>query len=168
MTTTTQQKQTSITKDAANKKLFVVREFDGTLEQVWKAWTESKLLDMWWAPKPWKAKTKKMDFREGGFWLYCMEGPDGTQIWCRVDYQTIIPNRGFTTIDAFCDAEGNKTSDFPGMHWKNEFSETETGTKVIVELTFASEADLEKIIEMGFKEGFTAAHNNLDELLAGQ
>jgi len=29
-----------------------------------------------------------------------------------------------------------------------------------------TEADLEKIIEMGFKEGFAAAHNNLDELLA--
>ena len=45
MTTTTQQKQTIITKDAANKKLFVVREFDGTPHQVWKAWTESNLLD---------------------------------------------------------------------------------------------------------------------------
>jgi uncharacterized protein YndB with AHSA1/START domain len=168
MTTTTQQRQTTITKDAANKKLFVAREFDGTLDQVWKAWTESNLLDKWWAPKPWKAKTKKMDFREGGYWLYCMEGPDGTQIWCRVDYQTIIFNKSFTAVDAFCDAEGNKTGDFPSMHWKNEFSKTETGTKVTVEITFSSEADLEKIIEMGFEEGFTAAHNNLDELLEKQ
>jgi hypothetical protein len=27
---------------------------------------------------------------------------------------------------------------------------------------------MEKIIEMGFKEGFTAAHSNLDELLEKQ
>jgi uncharacterized protein YndB with AHSA1/START domain len=163
---TTQKKQTIITKDAANKKLFVVREFDGTPEQVWKAWTESELLDKWWAPRPWKAKTKKMDFREGGFWLYCMEGPNGEQQWCRVDYKSIVPNKSFTAIDAFCDEEGNKTADFPNMHWKNEFSKTDTGTKVTVEITFASESDLEKIIEMGFKEGFTMAHSNLDELLA--
>ncbi|HXL58618.1 MAG TPA: SRPBCC domain-containing protein [Chitinophagaceae bacterium] len=166
MTTTTQQKQTIITKDAANKKLFVVREFDGTPHQVWKAWTESNLLDKWWAPKPWKAKTKKMDFREGGFWLYCMEGPEGEQHWCREDFQSIIPNKSFTAISAFCDEEGNKTSELPGMQWKNEFSKTEIGTKVIVEITFSTEADLEKIIEMGFKEGFTMAHSNLDELLA--
>src|SRR3954452_16239613 len=113
MTTTTQQKQTTITKDAANKKILVVRDFDGAPEQVWKAWTESKLLDMWWAPKPWKAKTKKMDFREGGYWLYCMEGPDGEQIWCRVDYQTITPDKSFIAVGAFCDADGNKTEIFP-------------------------------------------------------
>ena len=162
----TQQKQTTITKDTANKKILVVREFDGTPEQVWKAWTESDLLDKWWAPRPWKAKTKSMDFREGGFWLYYMEGPDGTKQWCRSDYESIDPGKSFTSIDAFCDEQGNKTNDLPGMHWKNEFSKTETGTKVTVEIIFSTEADLEKIIEMGFEEGFTAAHNNLDELLA--
>jgi hypothetical protein len=35
-----------------------------------------------------------------------------------------------------------------------------------VEITFDSVKDLKKIIEMGFKEKFTAAHTNLDELLA--
>jgi uncharacterized protein YndB with AHSA1/START domain len=162
----TQQKQTTITKDAANKKLFVVREFDGTLEQVWRAWTESELLDKWWAPRPWKARTKKMNFSEGGSWLYCMEGPAGEQQWCRADYKSIVSQKSFTAVDAFCDEEGNENSDFPSMHRKNQFSKTDTGTKVIVEITFEREEDLEKIIEMGFKEGFTMAHSNLDELLA--
>jgi uncharacterized protein YndB with AHSA1/START domain len=168
MTTTTQQRQTTITKDAAGKKLFVVREFDGALEHVWKAWTESDLLDKWWAPKPWKAVTKSMDFREGGTWLYCMEGPDGTRHWCRVDFESIVPKKSFTSVGSFCDEEGNKTFEIPSMHWNIEFSKTETGTKVTVEVTFSSEADLEKIVEMGFKEGFTMAHGNLDELLAQQ
>jgi hypothetical protein len=51
------------------------------------------------------------------------------------------------------------------MHWKNEFSATDKGTKVEIEITFANEADMHKIIEMGFEEGFTSAHGNLDELL---
>lgn len=162
----TSQKQTMITKDLPNKKLVVVRDFDGSPEQVWRAWTDSSLLDLWWAPRPYKAKTKAMDFREGGYWLYCMEGPEGIAAWCRVDYQTIVPNQLFTAIDAFCDEDGNDTNVLPGMRWKNEFIATEYGTRVTVEITFNSEADLEKIIEMGFKEGFTAAHGNLDELLA--
>jgi len=166
MMTTTNQKQTTITKDAANKKLFVVREFKGTPEKVWKAWTESTLLDKWWAPRPWKARTKTMDFREGGHWLYCMEGPQGEEHWCRIDYKTIVPNKSYTAVDAFCDENGNVTEQFPNMHWKNEFIKTGSGTKVNVEITFSSLENLERIIEMGFKEGFTMAHSNLDELLA--
>ena len=51
------------------------------------------------------------------------------------------------------------------MHWKNEFGETESGTQVEVVITYSSVADLEKILELGFEEGFTAALGNLDELL---
>ena len=158
-------KKTTISKDAANKKLIVVREFDAPLAEVWKAWTQKDILDMWWAPKPWKAKTKTMDFREGGHWLYSMVGPDGTESYCRVDYKTIVDNKSFVSEDAFCDENGNINNDIPGMHWKNEFTSTDTGTKVVVGVSFDSEADMEKIIEMGFEAGFTAAHGNLDELL---
>ena len=158
-------KQTTISKDAANKKLIVVREFDAPLGEVWKAWTDSSILDEWWAPKPWKAKTKSMDFREGGVWLYSMVGPDGSESFCRADFKTIVENKSFTADDAFCDENGNVTREIPGMHWKNEFSTTTEGTKVEVEITFDSEADMDTIISMGFEEGFTAAHGNLDELL---
>ncbi len=163
---TQEQKQTTITKDAANKKLFIVREFDAPLDQVWKAWTESNLLDNWWAPKPWKARTKTMNFTEGGFWLYCMEGPNGEKQWSRADYKTIVPNKSYTAVDCFCDENGNMSNDFPQMSWKNEFSEANGVTKVSIEITFDSEESLNKVVEMGFKEGFTAAHRNLDELLA--
>lgn len=160
------QKQTLVSKDLANKKLVIVREFDAPLEQVWKAWTQSHLLDKWWAPKPWKAETKKMDFREGGSWLYCMVGPEGPGSWCRADFKTISKHKSYTGLDSFCDENGSLNQDFPTMHWKVEFSETDSGTKVEVEITFSSEADLEKILELGFEEGFTSAHGNLDELLA--
>jgi uncharacterized protein YndB with AHSA1/START domain len=159
-------KETIYSKDVANKKIKVVREFDAPVEQVWKAWTEPELLDQWWAPKPWKANTQSQDFRESGNWLYYMEGPDGSRHYCRVDYQTIAPNKSFTGLDAFCDENGKINTDFPSMHWKLAFNKSTNGTKVEVEITFDSEADMEKIIEMGFKEGFAAAHTNLDELLA--
>lgn len=159
-------KETIYTKDQTNKKLRVVREFDAPVEQVWKAWTESWLLDQWWAPKPWKANTQSMDFREGGAWLYYMQGPDGSRHYCRLDYETIVPKRSFSGQDAFCDEKGNINEEFPRMNWKTQFSTAGNGTKVEVVINFASEADMEKIIEMGFKEGFAAAHGNLDEILA--
>jgi uncharacterized protein YndB with AHSA1/START domain len=161
-------KETIYTKDVSNKKIKVIREFDAPVEQVWKAWTEKELLDQWWAPRPWKANTISMDFRDGGTWLYYMEGPDGSRHYCRADYSSIIPNKSYEGLDAFTDENGNINTEFPRMKWKVEFNKTEAGTRINVEISFDSEDDLEKIIEMGFKEGFAMAHNNLDELLAGQ
>lgn len=71
----------------------------------------------------------------------------------------------FDADDSFCDEEGNRNYELPGMRWNNVFTLNGTGTNVNVSITFTSEEDLEKIISMGFKEGFAAAHNNLDELL---
>jgi uncharacterized protein YndB with AHSA1/START domain len=161
-------KQTTISRDDVNLKLLIEREFEAPLDLVWKAWTDSNLLDLWWAPRPWKAKTKSMDFKEGGTWLYSMIGPDGSEIFCRLDYEKIVPNKRFIATDAFCDENGNTTETFPNMHWKNEFRADGESTKVIIEISFKTVEDMDKIIEMGFKEGFTAAHGNLDELLEKQ
>jgi uncharacterized protein YndB with AHSA1/START domain len=160
-------KETIYTEDLARKKIKVVREFDAPVEQVWKAWTESKLLDQWWAPKPWKTTTKSMDFREGGRWFYYMEGPDGSRHYCIADYKSIVPNKSYSADDAFCDESGTEIQDFPNMHWEVEFVKNGSATKVNTEITFTSEENMKKIIEMGFKDGFAAAHTNLDELLAG-
>jgi uncharacterized protein YndB with AHSA1/START domain len=58
-----------------NNNIKISREFAANISLVWDAYTKSDILDKWWAPKPWKARTKKMDFREGGSWLYAMVGP---------------------------------------------------------------------------------------------
>ncbi len=159
---------THIAKDLPNKKITVTREFDALPEQVWSAWTESELLDQWWAPKPWRAETKTMDFREGGFWLYAMVGPDNSKHWAKVDFQKIEVHKRFHATDCFCNEKGIKNSDLPTMRWKNEFHPTKTGTKVIVEISFTSESDIQRIIEMGFEAGFTSALTNLDQYLNAQ
>jgi len=157
--------ETQFTKDASGKKLLVVRQFDAPVEKVFQAWTEAELLDQWWAPKPWKANTKSMDFKEGGTWLYYMQGPDGTKNYCREDYKKIIPNKLLVCHDSFCDEDGNSDNSMPQMQWEVNFSAKENGTEVTTEITFDTEADLEKIVSMGFKEGYTMGLGNLDDLL---
>jgi uncharacterized protein YndB with AHSA1/START domain len=160
--------ETVYTKDVAKKQMTVVRKFDAPIEQVWKAWTESSLLDQWWAPKPWKARTKSMDFRPGGKWIYAMVGPEGEQHFARMDYETITPQKGYTSEDSFCDENGVKNEEMPSMHWNTQFASTGSGTTVTVLITFSSEEAMDKLVEMGFKEGFAMAHSNLDELLQNQ
>lgn len=158
--------ETRIVKDPSGKKLIVTRFFAAPLTKVWRAWTESRYLDEWWAPRPWKTQTKTMNFAPGGSWLYAMVGPANETHWCRTDYQAVEPEKRFTGVGAFCDENGRVTNEIPSMQWDIRFTSTGDGTTVNVHLSFDNEASLEKIVQMGFKEGFTAAHGNLDELLA--
>ena len=157
--------KTKILKDLANRKLYVTREFNAPVEKVWKAWTDSSLLDKWWAPKPWKAETQIMDMRVGGLWIYSMVGPNGDRSWSLAEFKTVNPEKGFAYSCAFCDKDGNIDDSFPKMDWLIEFKTTAAGTKVEVELTFNKAADMEKLVAMGFEGGFTMGLNNLEELL---
>jgi uncharacterized protein YndB with AHSA1/START domain len=151
--------------DKENNKVSVEREFAAPIAKVWAAWTESQLLDQWWAPKPWQAQTKKMDFKEGGYWLYAMAGPDGTKQWVRADFKSITPLNSFSAQDAFCDEHGTVNETFPRSLWNNNFRETSNSTIVSIQIQYEQLSDLEMIMKMGFKEGFTSALENLDELI---
>jgi uncharacterized protein YndB with AHSA1/START domain len=158
--------ETVFTKDAQSKKLTVERAFDAPLSSVWEAWTDAAILDQWWGPKPYRAETKKMEFKVGGDWLYTMIGPQGDNTVCRVRFIAIEPSKSFSSTAVFCDAAGQPNPDMPAMHWKVIFSMTDGVTLVRTEISFDKEADLETIIAMGFKEGYTMGLGNLDEYLS--
>lgn len=158
--------KTSFNKDKENKKVTIEHMFDAPREKVWEAWSNPSILEKWWGPKTWPATSKSMDFREGGYWHYYMTGPDGTQSWGRLNYLTIDPPKSFTAKDAFCDQEGTKNTDFPSTDWAVEFHDEGEKTRITVVMTFARIEDMEKLIEMGFEEGFADALDNLDRIFA--
>lgn len=144
----------------------VKREFSANLPLVWDTWTKAELLDQWWAPKPYQNKTKSMEFREGGTWLYCMVSPQNEIHWCKNDYLKIVPHISYTGLDAFCDENGVNNLEMPRTEWTNTFSEENGITLVSIAAKYDTLADLEKVIEMGFKEGFTMGLNQLEILLS--
>ncbi|MDJ1493046.1 SRPBCC domain-containing protein [Cytophagaceae bacterium DM2B3-1] len=154
------------TVDKDQNKIHVKRTFDTPLNKVWAAWTDSKLLDQWWAPKPWKAVTKSMEFQEGGYWLYAMVGPEGEKEWARTDYKQITPYQKFSAQDGFCDEQGTVNTSLPRSLWTNAFTEADNTTKVTIEISYDKLEDLESILQFGFQEGFTIALQELDVFLA--
>jgi uncharacterized protein YndB with AHSA1/START domain len=155
--------QFDFTVNKDNNTVNVKREFAAECDLVWAAWTQAVLIDQWWAPKPYQTKTKSMDFRVGGTWLYAMHSPENQVHWCRADYLKIEDHKIYSAIDAFCDENGVMNTDFPRSTWTNIF--ISQGEKTIVDITIAYQSlnDLERIIELGFKEGFTMALGNLDQ-----
>ena len=154
--------------DKTRNQINVEREFDAPLPLVWSAWTQPELLDQWWAPKPWQARTKSLDFRPGGSWIYAMRGPTGEIHWSRADFQQIVSQKSFSTLDGFCDEHGTINADSPRSSWENTFTQNADSTLVRIVITYDKPEDLEKMINMGFKEGFTAGLKNLDLYLASQ
>jgi uncharacterized protein YndB with AHSA1/START domain len=151
--------------DKENKTITVRREFNAELPLVWDAYTKPELLDQWWAPLPYKNETKTMDFREGGKWHYSMLSPEGQRHYCLLFYLKINELRNFEAKDSFGDENGNLNNDFPSMSWNTRFAENRDKTNIHITILFNSLEDLEAIIKMGFKEGFTMGLNQLDTLL---
>ncbi len=154
------------TVDKASKTVFVTKEFDAELSLVWDAFTKQELLDQWWAPKPFLSKTKHMDFKVGGRRFYAMVGPDGPVGWQIQDYKSITPKTNFKFLSVFADKDENPF--LPGSDWDLTFAEKNDLTKVSISIKNDSLERMEKMIEMGFKEGFTATLNYLGELLTSR
>lgn len=157
---------TNFSVDKPNKTVRVQRAFDAPRHHVWAAWTRPELLDQWWAPKPYRTETKSMDFSEGGMWLYAMIGPEGEKHWAKARYTSIDPKDQFCFTDAFCDEHGTKAEGMPTSRWTNAFSESGGVTTVTITIRHDRLEDIEQLIEMGFKEGFLMALQNLEQLLA--
>lgn len=153
-----------VVKDFKERSILISREFNAPLENVWRAYTESELLRLWWAPAPWRAETKTMNFSVGGFWLYAMVGPEGERHCGRMNNTAIVHHQYFEIEDAFCDENGNVNTELPVSKGQIAFRETENGTLVDFKMTYPSEEDLQKIVEMGFVQGITACLDQLEGL----
>lgn len=151
------------TVDKSTKTVFINREFAAELPLVWDAFTKAEILDQWWAPKPFASKTKFMNFEVGGRRFFAMVSPEGQERWLLQKYTSISPKTNFKYLNAFADE--NENPELPGSDWDVSFSEQNGKTKVSVTIYNESLERLERMIEMGFKEGYTATLKTLEELL---
>lgn len=151
--------------DKEKNTLTIKREFAANRQLVWDAYTQKELLEQWFAPRPLTTKTKSMDFREGGSWIYAMVEPNGTEYWGRMDYIKIQPIDYYTGLDAFCDENGDFNTELPRANWNVSFQDFGQNAIVHTIVTYQSLSDLETVIQMGMKEGLTSTLERLDDLL---
>jgi len=167
------------TVDESSNSVLITREFDAELSLVWDAFTKQEILDQWWAPKPLLSKTKVMNFEVGGRRFYSMVWPEGQEHWGVEKYTEIIPKTKIKWLAFFTDKDENINAGLPTVEWELNFSEQNVSpsrifsvepvgrgiTKVSISVYFRSLEELKKMIEMGFKEGFTMTINELANVL---
>ena len=91
--------------------LVVTRIIDAPIELVWKAWTDPEHVMRWWGPKYYTSPSCKIDFREGGKYVFCMRAPidqGGQDSFTAGVYKKIVPMERLEFTQGLSDKDGNK------------------------------------------------------------
>ena len=91
-----------------------------------------------------------------------MVSPEGQERWAIQKYTSITPKTNFKFFNAFADKDENP--ELPGSEWDLNFSEQNGTTKVSITIYNESLDRMEKMIEMGFTEGFTMTDEKFGKL----
>ncbi len=79
----------------AERTMVIHRVIRAPREIVWKAWMNNETLPQWWGPEGFSCRTKKIDLKSGGEWVFDMMGPDGTVHPNHHLYGVVRPGEGF-------------------------------------------------------------------------
>ncbi|MFT5723515.1 MAG: hypothetical protein ACI9JN_000629 [Bacteroidia bacterium] len=154
-----------LTIDADGNAVTISQKFSRDLQIVWNAFTDSMLLDQWWAPMPWKAVTKEMNFEEGGSWDYNLVSPNGEEFSARMDFNEIKIFKSISAMDVFTDDEGLADKEMPASHWNLFFETLGNGTLVTEKIIFEDAYHLNSTLEMGFEQGLKESFRLLERLM---
>ena len=150
------------------RDLVITRVFDAPVERVWKAWTDPNYVMRWWGPTGFTSPSCKIDFREGGKFLFHMRAPKdfqgGQDFYTSGVYKKIVRNKLIEFSQGLSDKDGNRVDpvkmgmppDFPkeipsalafkAVGNKTELTATEYGWK-IGQMRDMSEAGLSQCLD---------------------
>jgi uncharacterized protein YndB with AHSA1/START domain len=151
------------TVDKTKKTVLVDMEIDADISLVWDAFTKKEILDQWYAPAPFQSRTKFMNFEVGGRRFFAMVDTEGNENWVLQKYTSITPKTNFKFFNAFADKDENPQ--LPGSDWDLTFTDQQGSTKVSINIYNESLERMERMIAMGFREGFTMTLTSLRKLL---
>lgn len=149
--------------EAADREIFVTREFNAPRELVWKAMTSPEHVVNWWGPRGFTTTIETMDVRPGGIWKHIMHGPDGTNYPNQSIFKEVVePER-------IVYSHGGRREGGPGVSfvatWTFE-ALAANKTQVSIRMVFASTSDRDFVAkEFGAIEGAKQTLERLGEYL---
>jgi uncharacterized protein YndB with AHSA1/START domain len=114
---------------AASPEFVITRTFDAPRELVWKAHTDCQYLMQWWGPKGFKMRACNLDLRPGGVFHYCLQAPDGQDMWGKFVYREVVAPERLVHIVSFSDEKQSVTRHPMSPSWPLETLATATFTE---------------------------------------
>ncbi|MGQ0484767.1 MAG: SRPBCC family protein [Hyphomicrobiales bacterium] len=112
------------TATASDREFVISRVFDAPRDLVFKAFTEAERMQHWWGPKGFIVVKSAMDLRPGGFYHFCLKGPDGALMWGKFVYREIVAPERIVWINSFSDEARNVTHHPMSPTWPLEMLST--------------------------------------------
>lgn len=162
--------------ETLSNELTITREINAPRDLVFKAFTQAEHLAHWWGPKGFKLIVSSLDLRPDGVFLYCMQAPDGNEMWGKFVYREISAPEKIVFINSFSDKDGNTVRAPFSANWPlevlNVWTLTEAKGKTTLTLKGhpinASEEEMKMYGEMhsSMNQGFNGTFDQLDAYLA--
>ena len=156
----------AVDKDPTACTMRITAEYDAPVEQVWRLWSDPRLLERWWGPPTYPATVDAHDLTPGGHVAYHMTGPDGDEPrgWWKV--LVVDPPRRLELEDGFAHADGAPNLDMPTMQIRVDIRPVDGGARMSVTTAFPSPEAMEQMLTMGMDEGMSLAVSQIDGILA--
>lgn len=149
--------------EQAKHELVLELELDAPAEKLFRCYSDPKLLQQWFAPRPWSIKSTDIDFRPGGRMAFVMASPDGQEFPNAGIYLDIVPNKKIVTTDAITPDTFEPSGPF--MVAEITFEDLGDGkTKYRAVARHWTAETMEQHKQMGFHEGWGQTARQLEAL----
>ena len=146
----------------AQRTMVLQRVIKAPRSIVWGAWMNVEALPQWWGPDGFSCRTKRIDLRTGGEWVFDMVGPDGTVYPNHHLYHDVRPEErfGYTLLWG---ENGPKHADA----WAS-FEDEDGATKVTLGMVFTTAAEFQEARGFGAIELGLQTLGKLDRFIASR
>ncbi|MBB5353041.1 uncharacterized protein YndB with AHSA1/START domain [Haloferula luteola] len=143
--------------------LSITRDVDVPREKLFHCWTDAKLLDEWFCPRPYRTRHTVIEPVPGGRFETEIFGPEGDAFPNIGVFLEVVENERLVTTDFY--RSGWFPNPEPFMTAIVEFEDLGSGrTRYTATARHASEDIMKKHEAMGFTAGWNAALDQLIEL----
>lgn len=121
----------------ARRTMVLQRVIQAPRSIVWDNWMNAETLPQWWGPDGFSCRTKRIDLRAGGEWVFDMIAPDGKIFPNHHLYTTVQPEERIA-YTLLWGENGPKHADA----WAS-FEDQGEGTRVTLGMVFSTEAEFQ-------------------------
>ncbi len=150
------ERKTKVEAEKGRHDLLITREFDLPLELLFKAYTESELLEQWMG-----TKVLKLDNKKYGGWHFQTSYDGKVMFEASGAYHEFIPeqriirthemhNSGFDVVLEFCEFE----------------KLTDDTSKLTIQMVYRSVEHRDKNLKLPFSYGINMAHDELEKVVS--
>ncbi|WP_293863425.1 SRPBCC family protein [uncultured Alsobacter sp.] len=146
----------------AERTMILERVIAAPRALVWGAWMNAETLPRWWGPEGFSCRTKRIDLRTDGEWVFDMIGPDGTVFPNHHLYHEVRPDERIR-YSLLWGENGPKHADA----WAS-FEEHEGKTRVILGMVFSTAAEFQTAKGFGAIELGQQTLGKLETMVLGR